>query len=369
MHTSYLLLYLISIAEPYLLTDQICLYFFRSWLLGDHLGSTSMVANASGVMVSEVRYSAFGEVRDSSGTMTTDYLYTGQREEAEVGLYYYVARWYDPAIGRFIQADSVVPNPGSAVGFDRYSYAYNNPVIFSDPSGHVPCMDGNCDLFGGRMPDIPNASPRKRASSTPTPASSPTPSPTPAPSRGSWWDGQRAADWANNNKYGYWKYGESNCTNFVSQALLEGGMPMDPIDPGKGWWSDDTYGDTVPWINTGSRFNYLTKTKNFDQIGFANSSGFLSQNQEMTDQLNTLHDDGSIQPGDAVFYEVDNQWDDGHAAIVTGWDQDSKGNWVPLIIEQSGPPEFRDNLPRFINSSTNTNITNVFVVQIGKPGE
>ncbi len=52
--------------------------------------------------------------------MTTDYLYTGQREESEVGLYYYVARWYDPAIGRFIQADSVVPNPGSAVGFDRY---------------------------------------------------------------------------------------------------------------------------------------------------------------------------------------------------------------------------------------------------------
>ena len=64
-----------------------------------------------GILVSEVRYSAFGEIRYQSGTMTTDYLYTGQRQEAEVGLYYYVARWYDPAIGRFVQADS--DNSGS----------------------------------------------------------------------------------------------------------------------------------------------------------------------------------------------------------------------------------------------------------------
>ena len=112
-------------------------------LLGDHLGSTSMTVNSDGTLLSEVRYSAFGEERYSSGTMTTDYLYTGQREEAEVGLYYYVARWYDPAIGRFIQADSIVPNPGSAVGLDRYSYAFNNPLKYSDPSGHFPlCVDG-----------------------------------------------------------------------------------------------------------------------------------------------------------------------------------------------------------------------------------
>ncbi len=99
-----------------------------------------MATDDTGVLVSEVRYSAFGEVRYDSGTMTTDYLYTGQREEAEVGLYYYVARWYDPAIGRFVQADSVVPNPGSAVGYDRYGYAFNNPIVYGDPSGHFPVI-------------------------------------------------------------------------------------------------------------------------------------------------------------------------------------------------------------------------------------
>jgi len=111
----------------------------RSWLLGDHLGSTSMVTDASGVMVSETRYSAFGETRYQNGTLTTDHLYTGQRQEAEIGLYYYVARWYDPAIGRFIQADSIVPDPGSAVGYDRFAYAANNPVKYIDPSGHWYC--------------------------------------------------------------------------------------------------------------------------------------------------------------------------------------------------------------------------------------
>jgi len=129
------------------LIEQTIFYSSPSWLLGDHLGSTSMVTDASGVMVSEVRYSAFGETRYQNGTLTTDYLYTGQRQEAEIGLYYYVARWYDPAIGRFIQADSIVPDPASALGFDRYAYTNNNPLNFIDPSGHFPLIDGDIDLF------------------------------------------------------------------------------------------------------------------------------------------------------------------------------------------------------------------------------
>jgi RHS repeat-associated protein len=98
-----------------------------------------MVADAGGTIVSELRYSAFGEIRYQNGTLTTDYLYTGQRQEAEIGLYYYVARWYDPAIGRFIQADSIVPYPENVLGYDRYAYAANNPIRFIDPTGHWWC--------------------------------------------------------------------------------------------------------------------------------------------------------------------------------------------------------------------------------------
>lgn len=49
---------------------------------------------------------------------------------------FYNARWYDPALGRFAQADTVVPE--GVQGYDRYAYANNSPVVYSDPSGHCP---------------------------------------------------------------------------------------------------------------------------------------------------------------------------------------------------------------------------------------
>lgn len=60
----------------------------------------------------------------------------GQREEADLGLYNYGARWYDPALGRFIQPDTIIPNPGDVAAFDRYAYVLNNPLKYSDPTGH-----------------------------------------------------------------------------------------------------------------------------------------------------------------------------------------------------------------------------------------
>jgi hypothetical protein len=63
-------------------------------LLSDHLGSTSVTVDATGNLLTSLKYTAFGELR--TGTSTTDYQYTGQRNEAEIGLYYYVSRFYDP---------------------------------------------------------------------------------------------------------------------------------------------------------------------------------------------------------------------------------------------------------------------------------
>ena len=41
------------------------------------------------------------------------------------------------ALGRFIQADSLIPDPGSAGAYDRYAYVQNNPLVYTDPSGHL----------------------------------------------------------------------------------------------------------------------------------------------------------------------------------------------------------------------------------------
>jgi RHS repeat-associated protein len=48
--------------------------------------------------------------------------YTGQRWEAGIGLYDYNARHYDPALGRFVQADTIVPSVAHSQDFNRYSY-------------------------------------------------------------------------------------------------------------------------------------------------------------------------------------------------------------------------------------------------------
>src|SRR5574340_768412 len=102
------------------------------------LGSTSGTVDANGSPVSTLLYTAFGETRLANGATNTDYRYTGQREEAELGLYFYNARWYDPSLGRFVQPDSLVPNPGNPLDWDRYAYVRNNPVNLIDPNGHNP---------------------------------------------------------------------------------------------------------------------------------------------------------------------------------------------------------------------------------------
>ena len=68
-----------------------------SYLFGDHLGSTSITTDASGSVSGELRYLPFGETRYTSGQTPTSFRYTGQREAAEIGLYFYGGdlRWGD----------------------------------------------------------------------------------------------------------------------------------------------------------------------------------------------------------------------------------------------------------------------------------
>ena len=51
-------------------------------------------------------------------------------------MYWYASRAYDPAIGRFVSPDSIVPEPGNPQSLNRYSYVYNNPLGYVDPSGN-----------------------------------------------------------------------------------------------------------------------------------------------------------------------------------------------------------------------------------------
>ncbi len=77
---------------------------------------SSAVASSGG---ERLRYWHYGAIR--SGSLSTPYRYTGQRQAA-TGLYFYGARWYDPAIGRFIQPDTLVPDPANPQSLNRYAF-------------------------------------------------------------------------------------------------------------------------------------------------------------------------------------------------------------------------------------------------------
>jgi RHS repeat-associated protein len=89
-------------------------------------------------VVAETRYLPYGEERWITGTLVTDFTFTGQRAERGFGLMEcaaspkhsggdYNARYYDPWLGRFVSADTVVPEAGNAQDLNRYAYAGNNP--------------------------------------------------------------------------------------------------------------------------------------------------------------------------------------------------------------------------------------------------
>jgi RHS repeat-associated protein len=104
----------------------------------DHLKSIRLITDQAGAETKRSTYQSYGDKglesvvaghREEKG-------YIGENQDAETGLLYLHARYYDPAIGRFVSPDWWDPNkPG--VGTNRYAYSDNDPVNKSDPNGHL----------------------------------------------------------------------------------------------------------------------------------------------------------------------------------------------------------------------------------------
>ena len=158
-----------------------------NYLLGDHLGSTALTLDSAGNRLAtntELRYYPYGAARYTVGTTPTTFNFTGQRKDSGSGLLFYNARWYDPVVGRFLQADTIVQSnareakpvlpllvsyaepgllaqwnefqrsgrPGGAPTdpqlLNRYAYARNNPLAYRDDTGHfIWCIVGG--VVGG----------------------------------------------------------------------------------------------------------------------------------------------------------------------------------------------------------------------------
>ena len=101
----------------------------------DGLGSVSSLSNSTGALANTYGYDSFGNLSGSTGTTANPLLYTAREFDSETGQYFYRARYYTPAIGRFLSED---PLRFDARQIDFYSYVSNNPATFIDPSG--TCM-------------------------------------------------------------------------------------------------------------------------------------------------------------------------------------------------------------------------------------
>jgi RHS repeat-associated protein len=121
----------------------------------NHLGSTNILTDRGGDVVQHYEYAAYGQTTytDNSSAFPVSNRYTGQIDDDETGLYYYGARYYDPALGRFIQPDSEIPDSSDPQSINPYTYAGNNPLRFTDPTGHdgESFTDDDWDRFNAQF--------------------------------------------------------------------------------------------------------------------------------------------------------------------------------------------------------------------------
>lgn len=118
----------------------------RTYYHGDHLGSNAVLTNQSGTVVEKTSYEPYGEVK--TGGKLSKFQYTGQEKDSETGLNYYDARYYDSHIQRFTQADTLLPDVYDPQQLNRYSYVNNNPIKYTDPTGHCPQCIGGVVVLG-----------------------------------------------------------------------------------------------------------------------------------------------------------------------------------------------------------------------------
>jgi RHS repeat-associated protein len=101
-----------------------------TYLHHDQLGSTRLLTDASGKAAGAFSYAPYGGVEAKTGTASTPLGFAGQYTDAESGLQYLRARFYDPGTGQFLSRD-----PLEALTREPYPYAGDNPLRFTDPSG------------------------------------------------------------------------------------------------------------------------------------------------------------------------------------------------------------------------------------------
>jgi RHS repeat-associated protein len=122
------------------------------WFVTDNLGSIAVATDATAAVFERDAYDPWGKRRNLNGTddtacsltSVTTRGFTGHEHMAALCEINANARIYDPTIGRFTSADSVVQSPFDSQSLNRYSYVENGPLSATDPTGHATIDPGDC---------------------------------------------------------------------------------------------------------------------------------------------------------------------------------------------------------------------------------
>ncbi|UPG88326.1 RHS repeat-associated core domain-containing protein [Luteibacter aegosomaticola] len=119
-------------------------------------GTPLATADGAGNLLTTSEYKPYGA--QAAGQAASGPGYTGHVNDPESGLVYMQARYYDPAISRFLSADPDGVSPGNSLAFGRYAYASNNPVGNVDPNGReAACVSraDHCSQAGEGLAEAP----------------------------------------------------------------------------------------------------------------------------------------------------------------------------------------------------------------------
>lgn len=128
-----------------LLQESVGATVTNKYLFTDHLGSLLRVTSDTGSVSEGMDFGAFGERRGYTdprqynipAPASTTKGFTGHEMVDGFDVVHMNGRVYDSKLGRFLQADPIIQDPSNGQNFNRYTYVWNNPLAFTDPSGYM----------------------------------------------------------------------------------------------------------------------------------------------------------------------------------------------------------------------------------------
>ena len=274
-------------------------------------GDVIEIVDASENAVAKYTYDAWGNVTPDTSLWLSNknpLRYRGYYYDRESGFYYLQSRYYDPAVKRFLNADSYASTGQGFLGYNMFAYCGNNPICFSDQTG-ATAVD-SLELGGSR-----ERYNRRRAV-------------------------EYAEEWCDQTNMDYYYY-TTDCANFVSQCLAAGGIEMNDS------WHSYRIGEFA-WYNIISLLCYkygfewdISRAWRLAEDQFAYFSnpgnGYISGDVitiSSPSQIPGVITESIIRPGDLLYF-CNEKNEIYHAAIITKIDSN--------MIYYSGHTSYRRN--------------------------